>query len=115
MLRAGLLVAFLTVAGFGLAPCQSSAESLPVQLIAAGDEDLPGEPPPQKQIELAYRECLKEIDAELAAAGANEYRKGEHRKAEQAACDSSRRHCIERPRTADCRGFVEDYAPSGSE
>ena len=92
--------------------------ALSVLVFSAGGvcaQDLPGEPVSQKKIEKAFRECIKEVDSEMSSVTGNTLHREEHRKSELDACHKERRNCVERPKSVDCRGFVEDYAPGKGE
>jgi len=67
------------------------------------------------QIEKAYKECLVQMDEELAELKAGSNFKREHRKSEAALCERNRQGCVNNPKSAECHGFVDDYAHSSDE
>jgi hypothetical protein len=75
----------------------------------ARDSHSGGAPSPAN-IEKAYNECLKGVDAEFAAIAPGVARRAEARKAEEEVCHRARRECVTTPSSASCKGFVVDYA-----
>jgi hypothetical protein len=75
-----------------------------------GEDEVRGEPPTPKEVEEAFNECLRTIDEEVGEMGTTNAHRHTHRESQTAMCRQNKNSCIMKPRGAECRAFIEDYA-----